>query len=167
MQAKGPQGSRPHKRRHLRRLGEVFAAHQAPVFFVTVCARRRARVLATPEVAGILTEALSKVLFDHGWLVGRYVIMPDHVHFFCSPGSEQARSLSSFVGFWKRGTAAAIRKSGVREFAWQAEFFDHLLRHNESYAQKWDYVHHNPVRAGLVHNAEDWPHQGEVCQLTW
>ena len=32
----------------------------------------------------------------------------------------------------------------------QEGFFDHLLRSYESYAQKWEYVRENPVRAGLV-----------------
>jgi REP element-mobilizing transposase RayT len=48
---------------------------------------------------------------------------------------------------------------------WQEEFFDHVLRSNESYSQKWDYVRENPVRAGLVEKAEDWPRQGEIESL--
>lgn len=45
---------------------------------------------------------------------------------------------------------------------WQRGFFDHVLRSDESYAQKWDYVRENPVRAGLVKRAEDWPYAGEI-----
>ena len=48
---------------------------------------------------------------------------------------------------------------------WQPGFFDHLLRNDESYAQKWEYVRQNPVRAGLVKSAEDWPYQGEVVRI--
>ena len=44
-------------------------------------------------------------------------------------------------------------------------FFDHLIRHGESYAQKWEYVRQNPVRAGLVHLADEWPWQGEIVRL--
>jgi len=44
-------------------------------------------------------------------------------------------------------------------------FFDHLLRNNESYAQKWEYVRENPVRAGLVHCSEDWSYQGEIVYI--
>ena len=46
-----------------------------------------------------------------------------------------------------------------------AVFFDHLLRSEESYAQKWDYVRENPVRAGLVKNVEDWPYAGELITI--
>jgi len=33
---------------------------------------------------------------------------------------------------------------------WQPGFNDHLLRSDENYAEKWEYVFQNPVRAGLV-----------------
>jgi hypothetical protein len=45
---------------------------------------------------------------------------------------------------------------------WQPEFFDHLLRSGESMAEKWMYVRENPVRAGLVAQAEIWPYAGSV-----
>ena len=48
---------------------------------------------------------------------------------------------------------------------WQAGFFDHLIRHSESYAEKWEYVRQNPVRAGLVANPDQWPWQGEIISL--
>ena len=47
----------------------------------------------------------------------------------------------------------------------QRGFFDHLIRNTESYAQKWDYVRENPVRAGLVSRREDWPFQGEIVEI--
>jgi hypothetical protein len=37
------------------------------------------------------------------------------------------------------------------------------LRPAENYAEKWNYVRENPVRAGLVKNANDWPYQGEIA----
>jgi putative transposase len=53
---------------------------------------------------------------------------------------------------WKRWTA---RNLGV---VWQRDFFDHRLRQNESYREKYDYIMANPVRAGFVATAEEWPH---------
>ena len=101
----------------------------------------------------------------YGWLVGRYVVMPDHVRFFACPASNDSRSLSLFVGSWKRWTRKRIRESSIAQFVWQAEFFDHLLRSHESYEEKWHYVRANPVRAGLVACEEDWPYQGEATVL--
>jgi hypothetical protein len=48
---------------------------------------------------------------------------------------------------------------------WQKEFFDHLLRSDESYSEKWNYVKNNPVRAGLVADADLWPFTGHVHYL--
>jgi len=43
--------------------------------------------------------------------------------------------------------------------------FHHRLRGGESYAQKWQYVRENPVRAGLVTRPEDWPYFGRVHEI--
>ena len=40
-----------------------------------------------------------------------------------------------------------------------------LLRTDESYTEKWNYVRNNPVRAGLAKNAGDWPYQGEIVLI--
>jgi putative transposase len=43
--------------------------------------------------------------------------------------------------------------------AWQRSFFDHRLRHDESESDKYEYIRQNPVRAGLVRDADEWPYQ--------
>jgi len=48
---------------------------------------------------------------------------------------------------------------------WQRGFFDHVLRNDESYGHKWNYVRENPVRAGLVTKADDWPYSGEIVLI--
>jgi putative transposase len=50
---------------------------------------------------------------------------------------------------------------------WQEGFSDHLLRSHESYAQKWDYVRINPVRAKLCDTPEAWPYQGEIVRISF
>jgi putative transposase len=50
---------------------------------------------------------------------------------------------------------------------WQRGFFDHLLRGSESYSEKWNYVRENPVRAGLVASADDWPYSGEIVAIQY
>ncbi len=49
--------------------------------------------------------------------------------------------------------------------AWQREFFDHILRSNKSYSEKWNYLRANPVRAGLVSAGEEWKYAGEIETL--
>ncbi len=72
-------------------------------------------------------------------------------------------SLSSFMNRWKEWTAKGLcRVRNLSAPIWQAGFFDHIIRSNETYAEKWDYVRENPVRQRLVHRWQDWPYQGWV-----
>ena len=101
---------------------------------------------------------------EHGVAVGRYVLMPDHVHFFAAfpPDGitliEWTKSLRSVLG-------KELLKIGHQKPHWQEGFFDHLLRSGESYAQKWDYVRMNSVRAGLSARPKEWLYQGEIVPL--
>jgi putative transposase len=155
------------ERGHLRRLERVFDTTREPLFLLNLCVRDRRPVLANEAVFRILVSTWRDALQIHGWMIGRYVVMPDHVHFFATRGEEDAKNLSEFMAAWKRWTSRRIREGHLRTFAWQQEFFDHLIRGGESYAEKWEYVRQNPVRAGLCQTPEEWPHQGEVHALGW
>jgi REP element-mobilizing transposase RayT len=136
-----------------------------PIYFVTTCTFRRREILPSPGVAAILIDEWRKARERHGWATGRYVIMPEHVHFFCSAELD-AKPLPKFMQLWKQWTSKRIsRELKISGTIWQAEFFDHVLRSSESYSQKWDYVRENPVRAALVSNAGEWPWQGEIEDL--
>jgi REP element-mobilizing transposase RayT len=67
----------------------------------------------------------------------------------------------------KNALSKTLRMQGVGAPHWQKGFFDHVLRGEESYTQKWNYVRDNPVRAGLVKEWRDWPYLGEIFDLTY
>ncbi len=146
--------------RHLQRLAVIVT--RQPVFFITACVDGRQPLLAPPTAARILVDEWRTAHRRHGWRIGRYVIMPDHVHWFATPLDDSA-DLSRFVGAWKEWTAKRIARvqSAVLPL-WQPRFFDHVLRSEESYAEKRAYVLNNPVRAGLVETAEAWPYSGWI-----
>lgn len=148
---------------HLKRLDRVWVDH--PIYFITTCIADRQRLLATEIMHEICRSVWIEGERKQRWFVGRYVLMPDHVHFFCAPETD-AVSLSSFVGKWKEWTAKfGHRNGGCPSTLWQPEFFDHVLRSDENYEEKWHYVRNNPVRAGLVSDVDEWPYQGEVNDL--
>ena len=97
--------------------------------------------------------------------VGRYVMMPDHLHVFVS--AEDSVALSRWAGSLKKYMAAKFRERGFGPPYWQKGFFDHLLRSADSYSAKWEYVRNNPVRAGLTDTAQNWPFAGEIHVLSW
>ena len=146
---------------HLRRLQHVWVEN--PCYFVTTCVHARRPRLANPDAHSVLVEEWSRVAVPAGWRVGPYVIMPEHVHFFAAPSPAAVRDLSYWVGRWKRATAVRLNLGEEREMPfWQAGFFDHVLRSAASRSEKWDYVRQNPVRAGLVVDASQWPYSGSL-----
>jgi len=68
------------------------------IVFVTVCTKGRKPVLANAEMHEILRESWQRA---ERWLVGRYVIMPDHIHLFCTPIVTVPESLQSWMRFCK------------------------------------------------------------------
>jgi putative transposase len=89
--------------------------------------------------------------------------MPDHIHLFvCGPDNFV---LGRWFGLLKQFLAMKSRRPEAQDPFWQRGFFDHILRSEESYAQKWNYVRDNPVRAGFVTNADDWPYAGEIITI--
>ena len=155
------------------RLSDAFPNN--PVYFVPACTFHRRRVLASDSVSTAFTQFSECAFSEHNIAVGRYVIMPDHLHLFvCGPDDFE---LGRWMGMLKRNlekqilthdepgvtspTGRRLQKTPV----WQRRFFDHVLRSDESYAQKWNYVRENPVRAGLVANGDDWPYAGEIIVI--
>jgi len=139
-----------------------------PVFFVTACTYRRRPLLATDAVHNVFLRFARRAYAEHGIAVGRYVIMPDHIHLFvCGPNDfELGRWMGLLKQCLEKVIAATASPAGRRlQKIWQRRFFDHVLRNEESYAQKWEYVRENPVRAGLVANADDWPYAGEIITI--
>lgn len=122
------------KRRHIQRIESVWI--KKPVYFLTLCAAGRKPTFSQPVSAGILTQALHEAPGVHGWLVGRFVIGPDHIHFFCTAASD-AKTLSASIRDWKRWTARPMEQAThIGPPIWQTEFFDHVLRSATSYTEK-------------------------------
>lgn len=130
---------------------------------MTFCTQDRRRLLAFEDVhAAWLSFASLSPERAQVW-VGRYVLMPDHLHDFVS--AEGSTALQRWVASLKRHLTWTLKVLGHPGPHWQQGFFDHLLRSSESYGEKWVYVQQNPVRAGLVKAPEDWPFAGEIERL--
>jgi REP element-mobilizing transposase RayT len=133
------------------------------IVFLTVCTEKRKPILARPDIHNLLTAVW--IHSDH-WRVGRYMVMPDHIHLFCSPGRQDCLPLTRWAQFWK-SVASRQWPRNKEQPIWQKSCWDTQLRTGASYSEKWDYVRHNPVRADLCRIPDDWPFQGELNILTW
>jgi len=151
------------KRHHPAHPSVVSSWDKPIIIFVTICTAGRKPILANQEA---LTALLAAWHHAADWQIGRFVVMPDHVHFFCTPAHEQAVSLTNWVRFWKSLTTRAWLHPEERPL-WQPDHWDRQLRREESYADKWEYVRLNPVRKKLAAGPDDWPYQGELNVLNW
>ena len=130
------------------------------VVFVTACTKDREPWLASPRVH----ETLRYVWFSaQSWFVGRYVVMPDHIHLFATPG-EPELDIEAWMKYWKRQVTTALGQSRGK---WQRDQWHMRMRTVEHYNEKLEYVLENPVRAGLAVTRDTWPYRGEIFPLEW
>lgn len=116
-------------------------------YFVTVCCQNKKPLLHTPEKRTIVQGILQRTAMTNRVELAAYTIMPNHVPFICSAGTQ---GLSGFVREFKSRTALEFRRRFQAPSPWQARFFDHKLRTEESLKKKCQYVWLNPVRKRLV-----------------
>jgi len=104
------------------------------------------------------------------------VIMPDHVHLLLLPLRDEKGwpySLPTILKLLKGCSARTVNKlSGADGPVWQEESLDHVLRSQESFEEKLEYVRQNPVRRGLANNRKTTSALGraisrEVRQPVW
>ena len=100
---------------------------------LTICTKNRHPWLANEAVHRDLRRAWQVA---DAWVVGRYVIMPDHLHLFAGQ-RELGVNLERWVRFWK---SQFTRTHANRGHRWQPDHWDTRLRSSESYEEKWEYV---------------------------
>jgi putative transposase len=103
-----------------------------------------------------------------------WVVMPNHVHalFEAMDGWTVAKVVASWKKFTARRICDYLRESAVREAAekknanreigvprrsiWHREYWDRYIRSEKHLRRAVDYIHMNPVEAGLAASVEDW-----------
>ncbi len=145
-----------------RRLLRIFT--QWPIYFVTSATEKRRKLLDRDDVHQSFIQFARNGPIRGVW-VGRYVLMPDHVHLFVRFGPDSI-SLSMWQKSFKNTISKTLRIANFAAPHWEKGFFDHVMRSRESYDEKWKYVRENPVRAGLVRSAEEYPYGGEIFRLS-
>lgn len=93
-----------------------------------------------------------------------YVVMPDHIHLVLTPpvGLRVGRIMQLVkVRFANRFN----RATGGSGSLWQERYHERALRSEKALRAAVEYVHHNPVVAGLCESAEDyrWSSAGAVA----
>lgn len=110
--------------------------------------------LRQPEIAVIVENSLLN--FDgQRYLLLAWCVMPNHVHVLIQ--TRENWSLSNIVHSWKSYTSNAInRHLGRNGAVWMADYFDRYIRDDFHLAAVIEYIHGNPVKAGLVEDESAW-----------
>ncbi|MDN5871188.1 MAG: transposase [Nitrococcus sp.] len=115
--------------------------------------------LRIPAIAQIVQTAL--LHFDGSrYRLLAWCVMPNHVHVLLEL-AETDYSLSAIVHSWKSYTVRKINKELDRAGTlWMPDYFDRYIRDQAHLDACINYIRHNPVKAGLVDAAEEWPYSG-------
>jgi REP element-mobilizing transposase RayT len=150
------------REKHHRLSPQSYRGHIIVAFTINTAARRPH--FSNPEYVAVATTALAEAFAQYGGHVGVYIFMPDHVHWMVS-GRDTQSDLLAMVQSFKQKTAFRLRQKKL-EFAWQKDFYDHIVRASEDYGAQVRYLLRNPVRRGFCERWEDWPAKGVLGQ-TW
>ena len=84
-----------------------------------------------------------------------YVIMPDHFHCIiqADPGVDIADIMNKIKGHSSFVLNKYLGRTGK---LWQKGYHDHAIRNGKDFEEKVNYIHRNPIRAGLVDNMGDY-----------
>ncbi len=122
-------------------------------FFITSVAAQRRTLFQRDAAADLFVEVLLHYRNEGKYLLHEFVVMPDHFHALITPTHDV--SLEKAVQFIKGGFSFRLKSNMP---VWQASFTNHRIRDEEDFERHREYIHMNPVRAGLAARKEDYRH---------
>jgi putative transposase len=127
------------------------------VFFVTTKTSAARRILQSERNATLLIQVLRSNVSAGKFLVHDFVVMPDHLHLLMTlPGDMTIEKAMQLV---KGGFSYRLKKEhGFQGEVWQRGFSEARVNDRRSWLQYRDYIAQNPVKAGLVDSALQYPY---------
>lgn len=147
-------------------------SHDSPALYITVVTKDRLPVFRTDYMKEFICGALDEARKSAGILLFAYVIMWDHMHLLTSRNSTTANVLRVLKGITARRVIDFLQEKGhFRSLAklehqaqkrnhkyslWQTEKNVLPIFSESMFVEKLNYIHQNPVKAGLSECAEDY-----------
>ena len=142
--------------------------------YVTVVTHNRIQVFRSHQACRFLVDALANAREKYSFKLIGYVVMPDHVHMIVNPLEQNIKIIlkqikgasAHHIIKWLRaeGHEKSLEKlkldnpkKRAHQYAlWLEKFFPVELWSFKFVQQKLQYIHNNPVRAGLCKHPADW-----------
>ena len=147
-------------------------SHDSQVLYITVVTKDRLPVFRTDRMKEVVCGALEEARRSAGFLLFAYVIMIDHMHLLTSCPATKSDVLRVLKGITARRVIDHLKKNNyLRSLAklqhqerdrnyryslWQTEKNVSPIFSEGMFMEKLNYIHQNPVRAGLVQQAIDY-----------
>ncbi len=143
------------------------------LYYLTSVTRNRLPVFKTDELKSVTANALDEARRSSGVSIFAYVIMPDHMHLITDGTKSVSDTNRYFNGITARRVIDHLKENNhsqsleklkvaskkPREHSYS--LWDHhpnafSINNEKTMMQKVNYIHQNPVRAGLVEQPEDY-----------
>jgi REP-associated tyrosine transposase len=111
--------------------------------------------LKDPRIAESILSSLKNAHDRKLFNLRAYAVMANHVHVLFTPIVPLSQISQLIKGATARQSNLILSRTGTR--FWQDESFDHWVRNPAEWQKIRSYIERNPVAAGLVARAEDWP----------
>jgi putative transposase len=128
----------------------------ARTFFVTSQAFERRNLFQSERMAPLLIDVLKSNWQQNRFQLHDNVVTPNHFHALLTLAD--GISIEKAVQYIKGGFSFRAKKEGIytRE-VWQVGFTETQVYDIQQYEVRRNYIYLNPVRRGLVLNAEEFP----------
>ena len=97
---------------------------------------------------------LRRVALRDGWGLYAVCLMDTHFHLVLQPADDVSEGMRVLNGAHSR---SFNKRHGRRGALFETRFFERTIRDEEHLAGAIEYVHNNPVEAGMVDDPADWP----------
>ena len=145
----------PKHRSHNLRKGRT--SIQGTYYHIIICTHRHQKILMDPTIASIIFKTFDWLETENRQEWVCIMVMPDHVHTIIKLG--QGQTLGQVLHSMKRFTAREINKHLSRTGSfWQKGYTDWGIRDETTLTKTIHYCYANPVRAGIVTSARDYPY---------
>lgn len=154
-------------------------SRDTPCFSITSVARDRLPVFGKDTMKKIVGAALDEARHSGAFAIFAYVIMPDHLHLITDGARKPSDTLRFINGISSHRVIAYLKENhyttslaklrnakkarGHEYSLWDGHSNVLLVTSENVFMQRVNYIHQNPVRAGLVVRAEDYRWSSARC----
>ena len=121
------------------------------VYFITICTYNKKAYFKKTDIAEYIAKEIdyrSRVADEVTMFA--YCIMPDHVHLLLKLNEGYGKSLPNWVAAFKKYNSRILTMMLDIKPLWQANYYEHIVKRNESLKNIAEYIANNPVRKNFV-----------------